>query len=113
MPEVYIHLSGRDIEEKILMKAGLLKPNEEPKKNGLDAVICPRCRHLNSYGDIYCARCTMALTDEAVRRQQRADQLVNKNLDVIIEWAEGRKKGLSPMPGPASEEEGLPPSTSP
>jgi len=43
MPAVYIHLSGADVENKILEKNGLIEPDEEIKTPPTKPKECPRC----------------------------------------------------------------------
>lgn len=65
MPEVYVHLSGGDIERKMLENAGLIDIDVKGPTT-LEPVKCPRCRSMNSFDAIYCARCSMALNEQAV-----------------------------------------------
>jgi integrase len=43
MPAIYVHMSGADVERKVLQKAGLCE-DEEFKETTLEAIRCPRCR---------------------------------------------------------------------
>jgi len=62
MAETYIHLSGADIEQKILQKAGLLDAEETREKNEvLKPRECPRCRKTNPATARFCYNCGMAL----------------------------------------------------
>lgn len=65
MPEVYIHLSGGDIEKKMLEKAGFVTDDEEPRVVALEPQECPRCKTMNTYDALYCQACSMALTEHA------------------------------------------------
>jgi len=38
----------------------------------LEPVMCPRCRSMNSFDAIYCARCSMALNEQAVLKVEQS-----------------------------------------
>ncbi|MEM2151459.1 MAG: zinc ribbon domain-containing protein [Candidatus Bathyarchaeia archaeon] len=64
MPSIYVHLSGRDIDEDILGIYGLREvEREEP---ALRPKICPRCGYSNPLEAKICNRCGLALSIEAV-----------------------------------------------
>ena len=65
MPEIYIHLSGADVEKKILEKAGLIKEEEPQAQAALQPIKCPRCKSINRPLAQYCNACSFALSDEA------------------------------------------------
>jgi integrase len=90
MPATYIHLSGADVKKKILQKAGLVEPDKQAGERPLDAIQCPRCETLNANDSMYCRRCSMALTREALRDLETLKDERNRLLDEMI--AE-RKKG--------------------
>jgi len=66
MAAVYVHLSSRDIDNKILTVDGI-KQEEEPDRDPMAPVICPRCKKGNAPDAMYCDRCSMALTEMALR----------------------------------------------
>lgn len=66
MAAVYVHLSSRDIDNKILQVDGI-KPEEEPELDPMAPVICPRCKKPNATGAMYCDRCSQALSEDALR----------------------------------------------
>ncbi len=66
MARVYVHLSGRDIEDKYLQIYGLKERDEGD--NGLKLIKCLRCGELNSEADKFCARCQYPLTSEAAKQ---------------------------------------------
>lgn len=71
MPAVYVHLSGADVEQKILEKAGILDPAGADDDPALEARRCPRCQHLNAPYATYCV-CGQALTEEAAAEVEAA-----------------------------------------
>lgn len=64
MAAVYVHLSGEDIDAKLLEKAGVEVEKEE-KKVELKSKVCPRCGERNSPLASYCFKCSQVL-DERV-----------------------------------------------
>ncbi len=63
MPRIYIHLSGRDVDEATLRVYGLVKEDERQPK--LTPVQCPRCSMLNDGESRYCSRCGLPLAKDA------------------------------------------------
>ncbi len=73
MAAVYVHLSGRDIDNKILEIEGV-KPEEETAPDPMATVICPRCKKPNSPDARFCMVCSMAMTDQVAQELQEAQQ---------------------------------------
>ena len=44
MPEVYVHLSGADVERKLLENAGLVDDASDRMDTALEPRQCPRCK---------------------------------------------------------------------
>ena len=61
MAEIYVHMGGSDVEEKILRKAGLLDKDEDESCDILKPKDCPRCRKTNPATARFCYKCGMAL----------------------------------------------------
>ncbi len=69
MTEVYVHLSGADIDNKRLEKAGLLTRDEARKEDDtLKARVCPRCKTTNPSTARFCPKCGMALDLETAMK---------------------------------------------
>jgi hypothetical protein len=60
MPEVYVHLSGRDVDRALLRHYGIATEADAPAET-LKPVRCPRCGLENPAGFKYCGRCSMLL----------------------------------------------------
>jgi len=78
MASVYVHLSSRDIDHKILALDGVAPEQEDLNKSAVDRISCPRCRRANASDAMYCNTCSMALTEGALReidgmKKRRAD----------------------------------------
>ena len=91
MPAVYVHLSGGDVENRILQNAGLLDTGEEEEDTTLEPLKCPRCRAINVSGTLFCGKCSMALSERAIREIELL-RAVDNDPDVLILVAEEMKK---------------------
>lgn len=70
----YVHLSGRDTDQKILEINGMAEENKK-KEQELKPKICPRCNSLNSYNSNYCSKCASILdTETAIKEQEKMMQ---------------------------------------
>lgn len=68
MPAVYVHLSGRDMDDAILKMHGLKK--EEELTSQLTPIKCKVCGHVNPPDVRFCAKCGKPLTIEAAMKVQ-------------------------------------------
>ena len=56
MPAIYIHISGKDLDEHILRMNGL-ETQETQKNKIVEHRRCPRCETINSVTALYCGKC--------------------------------------------------------
>lgn len=77
MASVYVHLSGRDVDNALLEIAGLTSPKKPEEK--FKVKVCPRCEEKNSPDTIYCGRCALPLDAQAVQWEDRAMDGLLKN----------------------------------
>jgi len=61
MAAVYVHLSGKDVDDAILRLHGLDEDNETPM---IGKVKCPRCSNEVSKGCVYCPICGLCLDEK-------------------------------------------------
>ncbi len=89
MPAVYVHLSGRDLDDKLT--AIYTGERIEPIKPDFAPVICPRCNEKASRGMVFCPKCAtpldprerskMTVEDEGAKNELRElRKLVEKYL---------------------------------
>ncbi|MGB9659242.1 MAG: tyrosine-type recombinase/integrase [Nitrososphaerales archaeon] len=78
MASIYVHLSGRDVDNTLLALHGL--SNSEKQDEKLKLKICPRCDEKNSPDAKYCKRCALTLDVETMEWE-------NKMLDKVISKA--------------------------
>jgi len=101
MPSVYVRLSGRDIDNRLLELHGLKpKPNER-----LEATVkaCPRCEQKNPSTSRFCNRCGSAINlqaaienDARIRRAEEVMETLLQDSEVKVFLAEKmRQLGLA------------------
>jgi integrase/recombinase XerD len=84
MASVYVHLSGRDVDEAILRCNGIVKKDQENSADPLRPRTCDRCQKMNPPTNEYCDRCGMPLTKEAVIKLMERD-LMKKTADNVLD----------------------------
>jgi integrase/recombinase XerD len=76
MPRMYIHLSGRDVDDALLKSYGLKKKEEESELEGRIPRKCVRCSTLCEPDAEICNKCGMALSlQAAMKRDDKISQL--------------------------------------
>ncbi|MEM3531382.1 MAG: zinc ribbon domain-containing protein, partial [Nitrososphaerales archaeon] len=75
MASIYVHLSGRDVDNALLALHGLT--NSEKQEEKLKLKICPRCDEKNSPDAKYCKRCALTLDVETMEWE-------NKSMDMLL-----------------------------
>lgn len=84
MPATYLHLSGADIENKILIKNGIIEDDTKERDEKLKPVECPRCKTKNPAGAKYCMTCSMLLDHHAMKKvDDEKSKLVGVLLDLV------------------------------
>jgi len=85
MPATYVHLSGRDVDDKMLKIYGL-KREEKEKEEELKPKKCPRCKYINGPTDRFCSRCGAVLDEEeAVKIRLQGQKLAKEFPDIAFE----------------------------
>ena len=82
MPSVYIHLSGKELDEPLLLQHGLIK-NEDKTRPVLTGRLCPRCEHLNQITNKFCDKCSMVLSPEGYEEIRKKEEEQEKRLKKI------------------------------
>jgi site-specific recombinase XerD len=82
MPSVYLHISGADIDRKILSKAGVLDENEEIKPDEfLKPIKCPRCLKKNPAESKFC-NCGMVLDEKTALEVESTKKDLTESMSV-------------------------------
>jgi len=102
MASIYVHLSGRDVENAVLGKVLGMKEIKEEEERALEPRVCPECGFLNPSDSAFCLKCGYPLTEEArekirpieetidelmerVLKSKRARALLRKALEMVLE----------------------------
>ncbi|VVC03601.1 Tyrosine recombinase XerA [Candidatus Burarchaeum australiense] len=85
MPATYVHLSGADLDRKMLEKRGLVETLNSNGKTTLNPVMCSNCHCENSSTARFCAQCGIAffLKDAMEAEAKKKDAV--KLFDAILQ----------------------------
>ncbi len=75
MPSIYVHLSGRDVDNALLKTYGIATDTGQSPEGKLKPKACLRCKSENPSTNKFCSRCGTVLD------QQTASEIVKKNLE--------------------------------
>ena len=89
MPSIYVHLSGRDLDDAILGVYGLRKVEEKEPK--LKPKICPRCGASNAIEARFCMKCGLELDVKAAQEIEEARSKTDKIMDLLMKDGEFRE----------------------
>lgn len=84
IPQVYVHLSGRDIDDAILEMRGL-KTVEKKIEDTLASKKCARCGTINKSTGNFCIRCGLALDLRVALALKETSDGIDKYLTKILE----------------------------
>jgi len=78
MPQVYIHLSGRDIDKEIMQHYGIEEEDKVEKKE------CPRCSRTYKGRDSFCPRCGSPFDAVTARESEEIEKATNQLARAVI-----------------------------
>ncbi|MGB3908473.1 MAG: zinc ribbon domain-containing protein [Methanomethylovorans sp.] len=82
MPQTYVHLSGKQIDEAVLKIHGIIK--EKDTMPQLTSTVCPRCRQVNGPTSTFCSRCGMAMrVDSAVDLEKKRSDIAMALMELV------------------------------
>jgi len=61
MASIYVHLSGRDVDNALLKIHGLVEEEKKKEEDVLKPMKCPRCEEVNPATAKFCNRCSFTL----------------------------------------------------
>ncbi len=96
MPSVYVHLSGRDMDDAILKMNGI-KIEETEKKNHFAPQTCLRCEKQNSPTNKICTRCGSPLDSEAAMESESYRKKRGRMMDIMMGDPETQKFLINKM----------------
>jgi integrase/ribosomal protein L40E len=83
MASVYVHLSGKDVDEALLKAKGIEVSKEEKPKQVVK--VCPKCNEPNSYLAHFCKRCGSPLDVKASFEMEKIEELLIEYLKALGE----------------------------
>ena len=83
MAAVYVHLSGRDVDNAILKVHGITNNNDK-EESKLKPKNCPRCEKVNQATNKFCSLCGMLLDRESMMKIVEMD-IERKEADRILD----------------------------
>ena len=81
VPQRYVTLSGRDIDDRYDQIHGIKEPEEEDTTP--DVRKCPRCDELNEPDAGFCMRCGFALDQDAKAEQEQVEETAQESIPEI------------------------------
>lgn len=101
MPATYLHLSGSDVENKLLAKHGIITEEEQKPQLEMMPKDCPVCTTKNAFDAKFCVQCGQVLDSKTAIEMQEASEpaedglssLIDSKIDMLI--AEQVKERLS------------------
>ena len=89
VPATYVHLAGKDVEEKLISIYGNGQP--KPVDPEFVPVTCARCASKNSPGVRFCAKCGTPLDPGELTKSSVEVEEMKQTLDGILKRLEARK----------------------
>ncbi|MFX0204061.1 MAG: tyrosine-type recombinase/integrase [Candidatus Hodarchaeota archaeon] len=83
MAAIYVHLSGRDVDNALLRVYGIDK-DETRKESTLKPQVCERCHGQNSYSNTFCSKCGYAL-DESTKLGIIKNEMEREKADNVLD----------------------------
>ena len=90
MPRVYVHLSGRDVDQKILRIHGVIKESQVEKRT-LERRKCQRCGTENPPEGHFCTVCAAPLDARTAFELERHREAADEAMNMLIQDAEVQK----------------------
>ncbi|MFC1803524.1 tyrosine-type recombinase/integrase [Thermoproteota archaeon] len=85
MASVYVHLSGRDVDNALLKAYGIKDDKKDKKESVLKPVNCKRCEELNSPTGKFCVKCGMPLNLETAIELDSKRKNWDKIMNTLVE----------------------------
>jgi len=90
MASVYVHLSGKDVEDKILEMNGI-KSSESREAEKIPTIKCYRCGEMNSISNKFCWKCGAPLTEEKIKETEMTVKFLSEIVPIIFEKMKERE----------------------
>jgi integrase len=101
-PSTYIHLSGSDVEDRLLELNGIkIKENEKPPV--VPTTKCYRCSEVNSIANKFCYKCNAPLQQETINRLEIIKGVISEVTAFVFQKMEEKKVGNEDLEGIVKE----------
>ena len=89
MCQIYIHMSGRDIDDAMLSKVYGLKEikDEAEQDKSLKPKICLRCKFDNPATNSFCEKCNLTLDVKTIIEQEEKDKKAELEIREVFSYA--------------------------
>ena len=81
MPATYVHLSGADVDNKMLEKRGMIEKEDKQEQGILEFKACPNCKEKNTAVAKYCNICGLPMGNKEIMQVEMkkldAENLMN------------------------------------
>lgn len=84
MPSIYVHLSGRDVDDSVLSIYGI-KEASKSQEPTLKTSGCPRCQEPNNPGALFCHKCGLPLKEAGGYKVDKIEDIVVELLKAVAE----------------------------
>lgn len=93
MASVYIHLSGRDVDNALLRINGI-EVEETKTEDSMSLINCTRCNHSNAPTSTYCNKCGMLLDIKEAMDLERVNREKDEVMKLILSDPEIKKLAI-------------------
>lgn len=93
MPEIYVHLSGRDVDSTLLKHYGIKV--EVPKEDLLGPKACPWCQTVNSASARFCQQCNAPLDPASASKAMENQRKRMEFVDDFLKWLQQRNPDIA------------------
>jgi integrase/recombinase XerD len=86
MAGVYVHLSGADIDKKMLEVFGLKQQEQKREQKEVGYLICPRCNSKNPFDSVVCSKCTYVLDIKRAKKDDNTKEFndLKNKVDIMV-----------------------------
>jgi hypothetical protein len=91
MAAIYVHLSGRDVDNAVLKSYGIKVKDEEGQKSNLQPIKCSRCNYINEATNQFCKHCGLVLDEEKRNDILKKEMEINQYNDLLGKIVENKE----------------------
>ena len=84
MPATYVHLSGGDVDNKMLEKRGMIKKEDSHQNSILEFKACEKCKIQNTSVAKFCSSCGYPMGNPGLLEIEKAKEGANDFLNIMM-----------------------------